>query len=545
MLDRRDAISLLAVIGIVLVLFLPAGGLRDWWYPDEPDVALPAIEMQARGDWVVPTHNGKPWLDYPPLAYWGARVVGSVAGDITPWGTRLPMALFAALLIAATVWMGRQLGQVQRGLLAGVVLLATPTVWFHATNLQVDLGYAAFIALGLAVYHQAESLVGARAWWVRVAAFACFGVAILGKGPLGVLLPGLILTCWHLWNCEWKRVLLLAPLALVSLAVALPWYLLLCERLGAELVLRELFLQNLDRFSESKRGHGGKGFFYYLTRLPPDLGLWTVFILPVLWSGFRTRRDDRSWRLLAVWLLAPLIFFTLASTKRNVYLLPVFPALALLVSDWLTRGGLVWERRWQQWWARVIAGVLVLCGVALLVAGLGWTNLPVPDRLPPEAWMAMRPAALVIGLWLAGAGAWTLRSTLVTASPGWRPWWGLAGTTTLGFVLVMWLVLPVIDTMRSYRPAAQWLVERVPVGGTVGFLLPGRENTKRPAWLCHLDGRRLEFLSTPAEATVWLAADHARLLLTSPTLMASVTESHTLAAWRISTDEWVVLGAGR
>ncbi len=539
-----NRLQLLAVIAVVLLLFVPAGGLRDWWYPDEPDVALPVIEMQVRGDWVVPTHNGQPWLDYPPLAYWGGRVVSAATGEVTPWGTRLPMALFAALLIAATVWMSRGLGQAQRGLLAGGILLATPTLWFHATNLQVDLGYAAAITLGLVAYHRAESLVGARAWWLRVAAFACFGVAILGKGPLGVLLPGLILTCWHLWNREWLRVLWLAPLALVSLAVALPWYLVLCERLGTDFVLRELFLQNLDRFGESKRGHGGKGFFYYLTRLPPDLGLWTVVILPVLWQGFRTRRDDRSWRLLAVWLLAPLIFFTFASTKRNVYLLPVFPALAMLVSDWLTRGGATWEVRWQQWTTRGLAGLLAILGVALVAAGLVWGQLSVPGRLTPEAWAMLRPAALVIGVWLVVAGVWTLRAAFSTSSPL-RPWWGLVATTTLGFVLSLFLVMPAIDVMRTYRPAASWLVERVPAGGSVGFFVPGREGTKRPAWLCHLDGRRLVFHATAEEASAWLAADPARMLLTSPERGATLTNVQTVIEWRISSDEWQVVGAKR
>ena len=540
--DRRDHVHLLAVIGVVLLLFLPAGGLRDWWYPDEPDVALPAIEMQARGDWVVPTHNGKPWLDYPPLAYWGARAVGSVTGSITPWGTRVSMALFAAVLLIATLWLGRQLGQVHRGLLACAILLATPTLWFHATNLQVDLGFSAAIAMGLACYYRSDALTGAAAWWLRVAAFACFGVAILGKGPLGVLLPGLILTCWHLWNREWMRVLLLAPLALVSLAVALPWYLMLCERLGADFVLRELFLQNFDRFGESKRGHGNKGFFYYFTRLPVDLGLWTVLILPALWSGFRHRRDERSWRLLAVWLIAPLIFFTFASTKRNVYLLPVFPALALLIADWLAREGAGWEVRWRAWSSHLLAGVLVLVGLVLVAAGLAWTWLPQPTPLPAEAWFAFRPAALVIGVWLMVAGIWTLRTA---AGNTLRPWWELAGTTTLGFVLVMWLVLPVIDTLRSYRPAAEWLVARVPVGGSVGFHVPGRENTKRPAWLCYLAGRRLEFFTSPDEASAWLAADHARLLLTSPARVASLSQVDTLQEWLISSDEWVVVGAKR
>jgi 4-amino-4-deoxy-L-arabinose transferase-like glycosyltransferase len=536
---RSERIAPFALATLVLLLFLPPAGLRDWWYPDEPDVALPAIEMATRGDWVIPTHNGVPWLDYPPLAYWGARAAGTLAGGITPSATRVPMVLFAALFVAATVWLGRQLGQVQWGLLGGTVLIATPTLWFHASNLQADLGYAAFIALGLAVYHRGE-LASGIGW--RILAFACFGIAILGKGPLGVLLPGLILSLWHAWNREWRRLPLLAPLALVSLAVALPWYLLLCDRLGTEVVWSEIVQQNLDRFGAAKRGHGGKGMLYYLTRLPADLGVWTAFIIPALWQGFRTRRDDRSWRLLAVWLLAPLVFFTLASTKRNVYLLPVFPALALLVADWLARGGVTWEVRFRVWSGRAFAVVLLLVGVFLIVTGMAWGWLPTSGRFPTETWTSLRPAALATGLWLTVAGGWTLRDALAGTL---RTWWSLAASTTLAYVLIMWLVLPVLDQVLSYRPAARWLAERVPAGGRVGFFSPGRELSKRAAWLCHLDGRRLHFLGTPDDVQAWLVSDPTRLVLSSPAHVAAIQQVRVIHSWTISSHEWLVLATAR
>ncbi len=522
----------------MLLLFLPVGGLRDWWYPDEPDVALPAIEMAARGDWVVPTHNGASWLDYPPLAYWGVRIVGVVSGDITPWGSRVPMVLFACLMVAATMWLGQGMGHARRGLGAGVILIATPAMWFHTTNLQTDLGYAAFITLGLACYYRAATRSRGDAAWLRVAAFACFGVAILGKGPLGVLLPGLILTCWHLWNREWRRLLMLAPLALIALAVALPWYLLLCDRLGVEVVMHEVLAQNSDRFGSASRGHGGKGAWYYLTHLPPDLGWWILLLIPALWRGFRHQGQDRSWRLLAVWILAPLIFFTLASTRRSVYLLPIFPALALLIAGWLEGAVTPWEARWQRWSAQGLAWTLALVGAVLLSTGLGWHLLPTPARVEPATMAALQPAALVIGSWLALSGAWLLRLRTTSFSAMWS---GLAIVTTLGYILVLWLVFPVIDTLRSYRPAAEWLAERVPEQGVIGFHLPGREGTKRPAWLCHLDGRHLEFLATPTAANAWLAEGHHRLLLTAPTLVASLREVRILMRWRISSTEWVLI----
>ncbi len=538
---RLGVLTLLVLA--VLALFLPAAGLRDWWYPDEPDVALPMIEMQARGDWVVPTHNGTAWLDYPPLAYWGGRLVGTFTGAITPFGTRLPMVLFACLLVVATVCAGRRLLDQRRAVIGGVVLIATPIFWFHATNLQVDLGYAAFQAAGLALYLSGDARGGMSGVWFRIAAFACLGVAILGKGPLGLLLPGLILTCWHISNREWRRLLELAPLSLAAVAVALPWYLLLSQRLGSNFVLNELYLQNFDRFGQSNRGHGEKSFFYYFINLPPDLGIWAAVLLPALWSGFRDRRNDRSWRLLVIWILAPLLFFTFASTKRNVYLLPIYPAVALLVADWLVRVEGGWELAWRTWSARVLAGVLLAAGVLLLVAACAWSVIPWPKRipLPIEVMVAFRPAAFVLSAWLILAAGWSLRAACAGRL---QAWFGLAATGAVGYSLAMWLVLPVIDTALTYRPAAQWVAQRVPEGGTVGFYSRGHEATKRPSWLIHLGGgRRLAFFTTPEEASAWLAADASRLLVTEPNRPPLLTNVVIKAEWRISSDTWAAVAA--
>lgn len=534
----RFAIPLL--VFAVGALFIPPLGLRDWWYPDEPDVALPVIEMAARGDWLVPTHNGQAWLDYPPLAYWGARLAGVLLGGVTPFATRLPMVLFFAVLVAVTVAIARRLGDARTALYAGLCLLAMPLLWFQAGNLQVDLGFAAAIAGGIALYLAGDRRSGASGWAWRAAGFAAFGLAMLGKGPLGLLLPGLILTLWHLWNREWRRLVQLAPLALVALAVALPWYLLLCERLGSQTVLRELYLQNLDRFGQTQRGHGGKGVLYYLTRLPVDAAPWFALLVPALVSGFRHRRDQRTWRLLAVWCLAPLLFFTLASTKRNVYLVPIYPAIALLVAGWLLGDRAGWEERWRTWAGRICAGGLVLAGAAALAAGIAWPRLPVPGPVAAETFTALRPAALVLGaLLLVGGGlalhqAWRARV---------QAWAVIALTMVVAWSGVMWLVLPAIDRQRSYQPAAAWLDARLAPDAAVGFFVPGRESSKRPAWLCHLGGRRLVFLRQPGEVTAWLEAAPGRLVLSDEYRATLVERSAIVQRWQISSDRWVVVAS--
>jgi len=533
---QRNLLALLAVIGLLYIA--PLGG-HDWWYPDEPDVVLPAIEMAARGDWVVPSHNQKAWLDYPPLYYWGARIAGELGGGITYFTSRLPILAFFFVLIASTVLIGRRLLGDRAALWSGVVMASFPVMLLQSTLVQVDMGFAAAQAAGMALYLAGESRTGRIGWLYRILGFGCFGLAILAKGPLGLLLPGLILTLWHAWNREWLKILALAPLSLAAIAVAGPWYALLCQRLGADFVGNQLYLQNFDRFSQSNRGHGGKGPWYYLTSILPDMGQWLLLLLPALWLGFTTRRQDRSWRLLAVWAIAPFLFFNLASTKRNVYLLPIYPAVALICADLLARTNPAWMERWQAWATRVLGGLLGAVGVVMIAVALfAWSALPQIPRTTPEVIAALRPAALVVGIILALGGGWMLRDSLRLPR---RAWVVLAATLVTGWSAVMWLALPPIDTLRTYRPAAHWLAERVEPNEQVGFYVPGREAPKRPAWLCHLGGRRLEFFTNAEGAAAWLAMKPGRLLLTSPALAPTVSGSHQIQSWTISSDHWVVL----
>jgi 4-amino-4-deoxy-L-arabinose transferase-like glycosyltransferase len=331
--------------------------------------------------------------------------------------------------------------------------------------------------------------------------------------------------------------------------VASPWYLFLIDRLGADFVWQQFQQQNFDRFGASNRGHGGKGLFYYFINSPADIGLWLLLLLPAIWAGFRHRRNDRTWRLLILWLVAPLLFFTLASTKRNVYLLPAFPAMALLIADWLANSVVVAgtmtsnnDQRWQQWSAWIVAGVLAVVGLGLLVASVVWGYLPTPKVLAahPAVLSALQPAAVVLGVVIIaiGVSAWLMaRKTPVKA------WMLIGAGTTLGYVLALWLVMPVIDRMRSYQPAAAWITQRVPAGEAVGFFVPGREANKRPAWLCHLGGRRLEFFPTPEAATQWLAGAPGRLVISDPKNAPRIAQSHVIQEWNISSDAWLVLAA--
>ena len=559
----------------VLACWAPALGLRSLWYPDEPDVALPILEMFARGDWVVPTQNGQPWLDYPPLAYWGGLFWSTLAGSTNGLWLRLTplLAGIAFLLCSARLAGLAALGNgshsassasadtnhaasTKAAAYAAMLVVGTPLFWFQTTNLQVDMGFAASQAAGFLLYLAADSHHGTARLWRQVAAFACFGVAILAKGPLGLLLPGLILTVWHASFREWRRLLLLAPLALVALCVALIWWWPLVNRLGADFVGHEFWAQNFDRFGHTARGHGGKSPAFYLLNLPGDLALWCVLLPAALTMAWR-QLADRRLRLLLLWFGISFVFLSLASTKRSVYLLPAYPALFALLGAWLaTQPATAWLRGLLRF-VVVLFGVLAVAvlvgpytalgskeGFAAIAAPLQWPLAAVGALLAVGAVLAWRAtqrglagsanADDVTNGHAGDTGAAELPRLLRGVGTS-------AATFFLLFTLAQWFVLPVIDTVRDYRPAAAWLAAHSPANERVGFYWPGREATKRPAWLCYLPSHRLETFTDAPSAAAWLAEKPGRLLLSDPDNAGAMNGARVIQRWKISSTQWVVM----
>jgi 4-amino-4-deoxy-L-arabinose transferase-like glycosyltransferase len=513
--------------------WLPPLGMHDYWFPDEPDVALPIVEMFARGDWIVPTENGLPWLDYPVLTYWGGLFWSHLLG-LTPFALRLTPLLGGAAFLLSTVWIARTIAGRTAAWYAVLAAVAAPLVWMMATTLQVDMVFAGTQAAGYALYVAGDARRGRAAVLLRMAAFLAFGLAILAKGPLGLLLPGLILTLWHAWNREWTRILWLAPLALLALAVAALWYVPLIGRLGWDYVGNELWLQNFDRFGTTTRGHGGHSVFYYFTSLFGDLGPWTLLLAGALWQSWR-QRSERGVRLLGLWFLVSILFLSAASTKRSVYLLPAYPAIFVLIGWWVAG-------RTQALWLRACLAITAAFFAASAIALLVWRSthyaqLPQVARILP----ALASASNVLAV-LFAAGA------LLTALALWRRELqqgvrACAATLLLAFIAAMWLIMPVIDRVRNYEMPTAWLMVRSPDRGPMGFFAPGLEVTKRAGWLCYLHGRHLQFLSSPEEARQWLQENPQRLLLSDPETSPAVPGTRVLNRWMIGEQKWIVLAA--
>jgi 4-amino-4-deoxy-L-arabinose transferase-like glycosyltransferase len=198
------------------------------------------------------------------------------------------------------------------------------------------------------------------------AAGAFAGLAVLAKGPLGLLLPGLVLAGYLLLTRDWRaiRVCLSPWAALLFILVAGPWYLAIWRDQGVAFVEVFLLNHNLQRFTSTVHNHPGP-FWYYVPVLLVGLFPWTGLALPALAAIRRDSSRAAAW--VAAWLCAPLLFFSLAGSKLPGYVLPCLPPLALLVGR-TTQAFVGGES--SRMWSRAAAMLGLLMGAALFALPL-------------------------------------------------------------------------------------------------------------------------------------------------------------------------------
>ncbi|HVQ31705.1 MAG TPA: glycosyltransferase family 39 protein [Vicinamibacteria bacterium] len=382
-LPPRATALLLALAAGLLLLRLGAVPLLG---PDEPRYARVAIEMQRAHEWVTPTLSGTPWLEKPPLYYWLAGLAYRVLGE-NETAARLPALAAAVALVGLTAFVGARLLGVAAGLHAGFIL-STSVLWFaygRAASMDMLLSACVTAAIGLL----ALRLFDAVGSWAVPAAGAAMGLATLAKGPLGVLLPGLVLVGFAAFARDLRPLrLALNPLSIVAfLAVAAPWYGAILADQGRHFVDVFLLNHNVARFTSTVHNHPGP-FVYYLPVLLMGFFPWSAFLLPAL-AGTKPRRE-RLDLFLVLWLVLPLAFFSLAGSKLPGYVLPCLAPLALLLGRAAARFAAHEDEDLPSWTGRR-ATAFVGLGLAALLA-----LAPIAlARIGEPAWKSVVP----VGVW--------------------------------------------------------------------------------------------------------------------------------------------------
>ena len=404
--SHSSALSTLAVWGAVAAVacawFLTLGA-RHLLHFDEGRYAEIAREMLATGDWVTIRYNGLKYFEKPPFHLWMTALAYHAFG-LGEWQARLWVAVSGAIgllmtMLAARRWFGPRVA-----LLSGLVLLAAPT-WnigshFNSLDMSVSAALACALAGVLLAQHPQATPSARRAWmWF---AWAAMGVAVLTKGLIGIVLPGLVLVVYTLLARDWvlwRRLHLLSG-ALLMLAITAPWFVLVSQR-NPEFAQFFFIHEHWQRYTTTVHVRGAPVWYFVpqlLVGFLPWLGLSTRISAVVRQDA--AREGFRPALLLAVWAGAIFVFFSASSSKLPGYIMPIFPALALLAARALAElDRPAWRR--QVLWMLAVAVIALVASP--LVGRLASHNTPNALFRNYAPWVIAACLTAVAGLFAAHA----------------------------------------------------------------------------------------------------------------------------------------------
>lgn len=322
----------LVVAGLGLFLFLYAWSPWGLWERDEGRYASIAQEMLDRGDFVTPHFNGAVFFDKPPLVYWVTAACLGVFGR-NAFGARLSLFLFASGTLLLTFAIGRLLYDRRRAIAA--VLVLASSIGFYLSNhvLTLDPGLAFFVMLTMYCFLRAYR--SERAVW-HYAMYAAVAGAVLAKGPIGALLPGMTVALFLVLRRDGRGFLRMRVVTggILALALAAPWFVLVSMR-HPEFLEHFFLRENLERFT-SQVHHRSGGWYFYLLVAFFGLFPWTLIVPSYLLSKRAREKSGDSFgagAFLFAWFAPTVLFFSTSQSKLPTYILPVFPAAALWIAS--------------------------------------------------------------------------------------------------------------------------------------------------------------------------------------------------------------------
>jgi hypothetical protein len=458
-------LHIILLVALCGVLYFPYLASTPFFDKGEPREALAVQDIVQRGEWLFPLKKATDIPSKPPLFHWSAAVTSLVAGQLSEFTIRFPSAVYATLGVLVLYLFGRRLFGAEIALLGGAILATTMVYQNQALSARVDMTLCFYLTASLVLFYSLYGEFLTRQIWYYVF-FAVIGVSMLAKGPLGLLLPALVIAAFLALKRRWDLVVKFAfhPGVLLTVLLGAGWYVIALMRGGEGFVDRQLLQENLERF------FGGSGHshpvYYYIPYLFSQGLPWSLFLPFVLWDSFKNGAfSNHDSLFLKVWFFVMFVFFSISAGKRPVYLLPLYPPLALLTAAWFYRQVTALGRR--IYFYRSIAVVAGVAGLVLFIITLGalwnhdpgWFFAPIERLLKPKD----RANLVVIRNALATFG-WSF--TIVSLLSG-LLWLSFAGCLWTGklqsgarrLVLISILlafvtramVVPVMAEAKSYR----------------------------------------------------------------------------------------------
>jgi len=465
----RKAVLILLLLGASVPYFVNLG-VSSIWDANEAFYAQAPREMMAANDYVNPSFNFQLRYNKPVLSYWEVAAAYRAFG-VSEWSERLPIALGGIVLIATAFGLGQLAGGTEAGLLAALVLAASPRVLLLARRIIIDVHIAMFTGLVLLCFALSEARPEKRRLYL-VLMYVAAGFGVLTKGPVAVFLPALVFV---IYLASQKRLgdvrRMMLPLgAVIGLAIVAPWYYFVYRDHGPAYIKAFIVGENLGRYAEAV-GEQSRGVLFYIPVMLTDLFPWSLLIPVALWWAFR-RRANNVLRLLLTWVAAIVVFFSFSGTKEDLYILPIVTAEAALIgamiaASWPEKGarhlfvedsqkgaGLLFQAAPRAYALLATAATFAFAGIVMVWA------FSLSHRFSLQGAAFIGGAAVVGGVVSAVAAA---RGRSFGAAAA------IAGTVTVISWCIVLCSLPDFERYKPVKPFAAIIRSRASEGGIVGY----------------------------------------------------------------------------
>jgi 4-amino-4-deoxy-L-arabinose transferase-like glycosyltransferase len=462
---------------VVIPLFSLGISNRGLWTADEPRVAEIGREMAETGNWAVPMLNQKPFLEGPPL-YYASLALTFKAFGVSDKVARIPSAFFAFAAVFVVFFMANLLFGPRVALFSGLILATTGEYFRVAHWVIVDGALTFFVMSAMALFIAGYLSENNRKKFLCYVLFyvACT-FAFYVKGFIGIVIPGLSILAFLVIERNFREIITMRLWLglLIFLVMTLPWFIELWHQAGTE-YLNVFFVHNhLQRFlpgaiagkiSGSASGHHNP-FYYYVINFPNAFLPWSILLIPVLFHAFsKSSRSaftavsglpKKGLLFAKCWFFAGMIFLSVASTKRALYLMPIFAPIAMLTASYIdsTLTSPQSLNRLGKIFMWMFSLVLLSIGLALTPAYLYFKETFFSDASQGFFVSILVVSTLTIATALAGT-VYLKRQNLK------RYWTSINVSIIIVLLFTITAILPVVDTQKSFVPFCQQITASVP-----------------------------------------------------------------------------------
>jgi 4-amino-4-deoxy-L-arabinose transferase-like glycosyltransferase len=506
----------LAVFAVALAIYLPGSG-ASFSNTAESQEALVAWEMVQGGNWILPRVNGELIPSKPPFYHWLVAALSTVTGGVDELTARLPSIVSAAACVALVYVAGANRWRPLAGVIAAVALATSPEWAKWATTARTDATFSFLVTASL--------LLGER--WLRKGDVPTLfklagvtGAATLAKGFAGAGLVVLVLAV-EIWRRgAWLR---LRPLPLVSAAVVFgavagSWYSAALAREGFAFFHKQIVLENVLRFLPNEEGGPSRhhSWLFYVPMIFTGMLPWSLVLPSALWRGYRERFTLEAFpAYLLTWITVVFSVCTMASGKRTNYVLPLYPAAALLIGRRLAvllacaKDRAPFTLRAAGWASAGLMAVLSLLLMAWQAGMEPWR--PVLPWLHPQDRVLLPRMLVAVGF--PGKSAIALCAgvsaalALATVRARWKELYAIIGLTVLLATLGAGMMLQHLESkLKSFAPFSQRVAAVVGGGPLVFYESPDLAVLYYLRRHVPVERRPYSTIARPGWALVWWKA---------------------------------------